>query len=314
MSAILKSCLMVMLLTVSGGAYSNPIIVKLSKIYRDYSDIAIKFEGNTFILGRLFQKNSNENDVEGITFSFVDLPEYKGEKMKLVTRGRGVVALDVDTYSRENGEFKTYEISLIMDKIKVTQKLGGTYYAVSIELSGKETRNFGIDCLNGALSPDGIAYVFEPEDKGYFVYPSSGWLPNRPQYTRLYPNMYEWSSKIADENYNAIISDGNIEKHFDILFGQGLFEYIIKRNSEEELQDENVLEHRQVQSLILLAILGYYKDRIITNYSSTFSFSEANEFIYNTINSPKYTGLWMKRSVEIERKVEVLKNGIIGKK
>jgi hypothetical protein len=311
MSGILKSCLLVMFLTASGAVYSNPIIVKLGKICDSYSPLAIKFQGDTFVFGKFFQTGPDKYDVVGVTFSFKDFVQYEKEKIDLVTR-EGKMVLDVNSSSREKDEFKTYDIGVIIDRIKITQKIDA-YYTVDVELPGQKPRNFAISYGDSNISADGIPYIYEPVDRDYFVYPSVGWMPGKTQYTRLYQNMYKWDSKTADQNYELIIKGENMEKHFDLLFGQGLFEYIVGRNAQEDITDEDVIEYRQTQSLILLAILSYYKQNIVDNYSTAFSISDAFDKINETVTMPKYVELWLKRSPKIEEKLAEVKGRMLKK-
>ena len=304
----LKISLIISTLIVSRVVNPNPLIIKLSKFYQHPTGFAVKFlDQGTFIFGKFIEESPSKFDVYGVTLSFEDFKKQEKETRKIITRD-GVMYVDIS--SSYEDEAKEYNILIIgRDVIKIVQGKNGSYFTVQLLKAGKsETRKVGIQ-VNSDLTPKGIPYIYEPDPQhgtGVF-YPSFLWIKKKnesPKYLANSLNQYEWQSQTADQNYELIISDKDITKHFDILFGEGLLEYIIKRNAEEIITDERVFSYRQMQTLILSSIICSNRDAIMENYPNTFDVTETYKRMELIMEHPGYMKWY---DSEIEKITEKLK-------
>ena len=303
----LKVLLIISVLIVSKVVNPNPMIIKLSKFYQHPTGLAVKFtDQGTFIFGKFIEESPSKFDVHGITLSFENFKKQEKEARKIATSD-GVMYVDI---SSSYDETKEYDI-LVMgsDVIKIVQGKNGGYFTIQLLKDGKiETRKIGIQ-VNADLKPEGIPYIYEPDPKystGVF-YPSSLWLKRKneiPKYLTSSINQYDWQSRTADQNYELIISDKDITKHFDILFGEGLLEYIIKRNAEEIITDEKVFSYRQMQTLIISSIISSNMGAIMDNYPNTFEITETYKRVELIMEHPGYMKWYDSKVEEIKEKLK----------
>jgi hypothetical protein len=170
---------------------------------------------------------------------------------------------------------------------------------------GDKRLEFSIDFNDIAASPDGISYLYEPDYGSLIYHPAKGWkmLYKKPDYHRFAIPASIWSDYSADINYDNIVKSGELKEHFDILFGQGLAEYIIERNSKQDIHDENVQEYRQIQTIILACIMKYYEADINILYPKAFLLQPTYSTALMSINRQKNIDFWFSRSRIIEPKL-----------
>ncbi len=303
----------------SGALFSNPIIVKLPK--REFgTSYAFEFngDGNTFRFGKLFYdyelvvgkyRSLKEGlELKGVQLSFDDFKEH--EKNISIVSYDGVMPATVK-YKMEflyDDKIQVIYIQVMSGELVKITKLtqNKNYFVVTYwDSNGKKAVDFSIDFTEVTASPEGIPYLYAPEFGALIYHPAKGWkmLYKRTDYHRFQVPLRIWDDESADINYDNIIKSGNIEDNFDILFGQGLAEYIIERNAKQTINDEDVLEYRQVQNIVLACIMKYYQAEINERYPKTFLLQPVYATAVKTINIGPNLDLWLKRSKSIETKV-----------
>ncbi|MEI6092657.1 MAG: hypothetical protein WCQ47_03125 [bacterium] len=293
------------LLLVPNYIYSGPIIIKLNGLMGVYSNIAIEIsaDGKTFVFGKFRIVGEHNFDVQGLALSFDNFQKYNKFETFIISPD-GKLPVDISSSISNGGRVVEYSFSVFASEIAVIKE-GGAYKVLLRNRLGETIKKIGFQ-MTSITELSGIPYIYEPFNNEFFAMASDGWFKGN-EYVRLFPHDYEWKSLTADQNYESIINDDPI-KHFDILFGQGLFEYLIKRNYQEiETCSENELKERQIQTLILLGLFSKYKERIVSDYVNAFSFMSSLETINLTLNHPRQLALWLNFSDDITRKVEKFK-------
>lgn len=289
----------------SSHLYSGPIIIKLSGLLGNFSNIAIKVssDGKEIVFGKFVSLNDYTFDVQGFKVSFHEFKKYD-KFSAMVISPDGVLPIDISSRYGSNNSVEYFFRVFALD---IAVKKTGSSYEVQLRNNRWDLiSKFGFE-IDDNSKKDGPPYIYEPYNNDFFASASKGWLKGN-EYIRLYPHSYRWTSLTADQNYLSIIYD-EPTKHFDLLFGQGLFEYIVKRNFEEmDKYNEEELANRQIQTLILLSIFTKYKDKIILDYINSFALTNAFDYINKTLNHPKQLTLWVKNSERIQREVENIKN------
>lgn len=285
--------------------YSGPIIIKLSGLLGNFSNIAIKVssDGKSFVFGKFIAIDDHTFDVQGFKVSFHESRNYDRFSTTIISPD-GVLPIDV---SSRYGSDHSAEYIFRVFALDIAVKKNGLSYEVQLRNNRWDViSKFSFE-IDENSKKEGIPYIYEPSNNEFFASPSKGWFKGS-EYIRLYPHSYRWTSLTADQNYLSIIHD-EPTKHFDLLFGQGLFEYLVKRNFEEiDNCNEEELVERHVQTLILLSIFTKYKDKIILDYINSFELTNSFDYINKTLNHPKQLTLWLRSSDIIQRKVEDIKN------
>lgn len=315
-----KLLVAILFIVFSGDIFSNPIVVKLpDREFGTSYALEFKGDGNTFKFGKLFYdyelvigKYSSFKEgleLKGEVLSFDDFREH--EKDVRIVSYDGVMPATVK-YKREfiyNDKKQVIYIEVMSGEVIKILKLTedrNDFVVSYIDSSGNKKLEFSIDLNVVTASPEGISYLYEPTYGSLIYHPAKGWkmLYKKEGYHRFAIPKSIWGDYSADINYDNIIKSGNVKDNLDILFGQGLAEYIIDRNATQNIEDEDVQEYRQVQSIILACIMKYYEVEINTLYPRAFLLQPMYSTAVMSINVQKNIDLWFVRSKSIETKVK----------